>query len=317
MITAMELIVGIALLYYGAEWLVRGGVGIATRLGIPPLVIGLTLVSFATSSPELVVSIKAAISGSGDLSLGNVVGSNICNVGLILGMSSLLSPTAVDKRLLRFDIPLLLIVSMGFALLGITIGTVGRLAGGVFVILLVFYLLHNLAIARQGATSGVANSSEVEENRNLKVPFALFLVIVGLGALILGAQLMVSGAVTIATLLGVSNAVIGLTVVAIGTSLPELATSVVAALKHQDDIAIGNVIGSNLFNLLCIMGIAPLISPVHATGLTGVDWTVMLFYTLALYPLVHCNRQIGRKSGSALLTVFVLYMTWLVISVAK
>ncbi|WP_288561851.1 calcium/sodium antiporter, partial [uncultured Victivallis sp.] len=238
MLIAIQLLAGIALLYYGAEWLVKGGVGIAARLGIPPLIIGLTLVSFATSAPELVVSVKAALAGSGDISIGNVVGSNICNVGLILGLSALITPLAVEKQLLKFDVPVLIAVSLLLSGLGIATGGIGRIAGAVFFLLLIGYVLCNVRTALKGDGANDAEvADEVKENRNMKLPTAFALVAVGLAALVGGAHLLVEGAVAIGDALGVSKAVIGLTVVAVGTSLPELATSVVAAIRHQDDIA--------------------------------------------------------------------------------
>lgn len=317
MLIAIQLLAGIALLYYGAEWLVKGGVGIAARLGIPPLIIGLTLVSFATSAPELVVSVKAALAGSGDISIGNVVGSNICNVGLILGLSALITPLAVEKQLLKFDVPVLIAVSLLLSGLGIATGGIGRIAGAVFFLLLIGYVLCNVRTALKGGGAPDDEvADEVRENRNMKLPTAFALVAVGLAALVGGAHLLVEGAVAIGDALGISKAVIGLTVVAIGTSLPELATSVVAAIRHQDDIAIGNVVGSNIFNILCIMGIAPLIRPVQASGITWIDWSLMLFYTILLYPMVRSGSRINRWEGGGLLAVFVGYMAWLVINAA-
>lgn len=318
MLIAIQLLAGIALLYYGAEWLVKGGVGIAARLGIPPLIIGLTLVSFATSAPELVVSVQAALAGSGDISIGNVVGSNICNVGLILGLSALITPLKVEKQLLKFDVPVLFVVSLLLSGIGIAAGGIGRIAGAVFLLLLIGYILCNVRSALKGGgrEDDGEVADEVKANRNLKLPAAFALVAAGLAALVGGAHLLVEGAVAIGDALGISKAVIGLTIVAIGTSLPELATSVVAAIRHQDDIAIGNVVGSNIFNILCIMGIAPLLRPVQASGITWVDWSLMLFYAIVLYPMVRSGSRINRLEGGVLLTIFIGYMAWLVVNAA-
>lgn len=317
MLIAIQLLAGITLLYYGAEWLVKGGVGIAARLGIPPLIIGLTLVSFATSAPELVVSVKAALAGSGDISIGNVVGSNICNVGLILGLSALITPLAVEKQLLKFDVPVLIAVSLLLSGLGIATGGIGRIAGAVFFLLLIGYILCNVRTAlKSGGANDAEVADEVKENRNMKLPTAFALVAVGLAALVGGAHLLVEGAVAIGDALGVSKAVIGLTVVAIGTSLPELATSVVAAIRHQDDIAIGNVVGSNIFNVFAILGIAPLISPLRNATLSYVDLGVMLLCSVLLLPIMRTGWKISRLEGVFLLLIYIAYTAWLIMQSA-
>jgi cation:H+ antiporter len=301
-------IAGIALLYYGAEWLVQGGVAIAERLGIPSLIIGLTLVSFATSAPELVVSISAALAGKGDISIGNVVGSNICNIGLILGLSALLTPLAVQKQLLKFDVPLLIAVSLVFAGIGWYFKDFSRLCGILFVLLLTAYIAWSIYAARKAGEEG--ESSE-EKCSLLK---AVILVLLGLGALILGGKFLVSGGIAIGVKLGIRDAIIGLTIVAIGTSLPELATSVVAALRKETDIAIGNVVGSNIFNILAIMGITPIISPVRSQSIYCWDWVAMLVLTLLLYPFMKSGMKISRKEGAFYLLLFTGYMVWLVYS---
>ena len=301
-------IAGIALLYYGAEWLVQGGVAIAEKLGIPPLIIGLTLVSFATSAPELVVSISAALAGKGDISIGNVVGSNICNIGLILGLSALLTPLAVQKQLLKFDVPLLIAVSLVFAGIGWYFKGFSRLCGILFVLPLGAYIAWNIYAARK---SGGEEESSDGKCSLLK---AVFLVLIGLGALIFGGKFLVSGGIAIGVKLGIRDAIIGLTIVAIGTSLPELATSVVAALRKETDIAIGNVVGSNIFNILAIMGITPIISPVRSQSIYRWDWVAMLVLTLLLYPFMKSGMKISRKEGAFYLLLFTGYMVWLVYS---
>ena len=302
-------VVGIALLYYGAEYLIRGGVSIANRLRIPPLVIGLTLVAFGTSAPELCVSVDAALKGSGDISVGNVVGSNICNIALILGLSALIATLNVNRKLLRLDMPVMMASALALCVCCLAWGGVGRwqaltLLGG-----LVLYLGWCLYAGRRDGASG-----EEDESLSVRytVPVALLCVVGGLGGLVLGAKLFVGCAVHIARLLSVSEAVIGLTVVAVGTSLPELATSVVAALRGEKDIAVGNVVGSNIFNVMCILGIAPLISPISSPGIGLVDLGLMAGLSVLLYPMMRRDLVIGRLEGAALVLVYVAYLAWLV-----
>ena len=302
------LICGIALLYYGAEWLVKGGVSIAERSGVPPLIIGLTLVSFATSAPELVVSINAAFSGSGDISVGNVVGSNICNIGLILGLSALLTPLAVQKQLLKVDVPLLIVLSLIFAGIGWYCNGFNRLSGLLFVLMLSAYILWNIYSARKSGEKGESSGE------NLSMTAAVFFVLGGLAALVIGGRLLVFGGVAVGRALGIREAVIGLTIVAIGTSLPELATSIVAAVRKEADIAIGNVVGSNIFNILAIMGIAPLLKPIRSASINIWDWAVMLLLTILLFPIMKSGQKISRKSGLLLLVIFAAYMAWIVYS---
>ena len=302
------LIAGIALLYYGAEWLVNGGVSIAERLGIPPLIIGLTLVSFATSAPELVVSINAAFSGNGDISVGNVVGSNICNIGLILGLSALLTPLAIQKQLVKLDVPLLIGLSVLFAGIGWYCGGFNHFSGLLFVLLLAAYICWSIRAARK------SGKKEEKSGNTLSLTASIFLVIAGLAVLVIGGRLLVSGGVAVGKALGIRDAVIGLTIVAIGTSLPELATSIVAAVRKEADIAIGNVIGSNIFNILAIMGIVPVLKPVRSGSINIWDWGVMLLLTLLLYPIMKNKQTIARKSGVVLLLIFAAYMVWIVYS---
>ncbi len=312
-----ELAGGLILLYFGAEWLVRGGVAIARRLQVSPLIIGLTLVAFATSSPELVVSVTAAFEGNGDICVGNVVGSNICNILLILGTAALITPLRVKIQLLRFDVPILVGVSAVFAVWGVLFGGFSRPAGLVMFAGLVVYTAWNVIASRREARRNPELNEEYRRQmdsggRGRGWPIAVVLVIVGLAALVGGGKFLVEGAVKIGQAAGLSDAFISLTVVAVGTSLPELATSVVAAVRKQQDIAIGNVVGSNIFNILGIMGLAPLIRPVHTVGIQWMDWSMMLFATLLLVPFMWSGFRISRKEGGVLLLLFAGYLTWLV-----
>ena len=301
-------IAGIALLYYGAEFLIKGGVSIALKMKVPALVIGLTLVAFGTSAPELVVSIDAVLKGSGDISIGNVLGSNVCNIALILGLSALIAPLAVQKKLLKFDMPLLVAASVLMSLFCYFSKGITRWQGGIFFIAIITYTLYSIYA---GKKDGADADDEVSNSKIYPYYLAAIFVIGGLLGLISGAKLFVNAAIFIARAGGVSDAVIGLTVVALGTSLPELATSVVAAIKGEQDIAIGNVVGSNLFNILCILGIAPLISPIHAPQIDWVDLGTMLFVTVALFPAMRTGWKINRAEGAFFLLIYIAYTAYL------
>ena len=309
-------IAALAFLYYGAEFLVKGGVAIAKKLHVSSLVIGLTLVACATSAPELVVSMEGAWKGLGGIALGNVVGSNICNIALILGCSALVRPLTVHKDLFKWDVPIMVLSALLLALITIFTGGLGRIAGGVFLLFLIIYTVVNIRSARKNELaklSAPANEEKKEENeKETKLFSAIFFCILGLGLLIAGGKFLVESAVFFAGKLGVSQAVIGLTVVAVGTSLPELATSMVAAFKGEEDIAIGNVVGSNIFNILGIMGIAPLISPFTSSGIGIMDMGWLIALSLLLVPLMYTGWKISRKEGGFLLLAYIVYITLLI-----
>lgn len=304
-------IVSVALLYYGAEFLVDGGVALAKKMKISSLVIGLTLVSFATSAPELVVSTEAAMKGFGGIAFGNVVGSNICNVGLILGISALIAPFVINRQLLKVDVPVMLFVTLILAGLFFFTGGVGRIAGASLFVIGVIYTVASIYIARK---KGVEEDAE-EEEKLVPVWKGVLYVVLGVAMLCGGGKLLVISAVYFAKLFQVPDAVIALTVVAVGTSLPELATSLMAAVKGENDIAIGNVVGSNLLNIVIIMGLAPLCSPVAATGIKPFDIYALLVITFALVPMLYMGKILGRISGGILLLLYVAYTTYLVMTV--
>ena len=309
-------LVGLILLYYGAEFLVKGGVNIATRLKVSPLVIGLTLVAFATSAPELVVSVDSALKDMGNISIGNVVGSNICNITLILGLSAAITPLKVNRDLFRLDVPVLILSCLVFTGFCFYSKGINRWEGLLFLISIIAYTVWSIMKAKQLEKKNrniVQDAAEMlEAEREFPVTLAVLLAGAGLAGLVGGAKLFVGCAVYIAKALSVSDAVIGLTIVAVGTSLPELATSVVAAIKGEKDIAIGNVVGSNIFNILAIMGIAPLFRPLHAPGISPVDLGLMVFCTLVLYPIMKTGYKISRKEGIFLLAVYIAYTVWLI-----
>ena len=301
---------GSALLYLGAEGLVRGSSALALRMGLSPLVVGLTVVAFGTSMPELVVSVEAALGGQGAIAVGNVVGSNIGNVGLILGLSALIAPLAVQARIIRLDLPLLVVLSAALAAL-LSDGHLGRLEGALLFGGLLAYTGFTLLAARRESAAVEAEFAEGLPKPSGRPTVDAALLLGGLGLLVLGARLLVSGAVTVAEAAGLGPAVIGLTIVAIGTSLPELATSVVAALKGEGDIAVGNVVGSNLFNILGILGAASLVRPLDAAGIGWVDLAVMCGFALLLVPLMWTGRRVSRAEGGVLLGAYVAYLVYL------
>ena len=312
-----QILAGVVLLYFGAEWLVSGGVKIATRLAVPSLIIGLTLVAFGTSAPELAVSIDAALNGQGDISIGNVAGSNICNIGLILGAAALINPLSVKLQLFKFDSPVMVLAALGLALFCWFTGGVPRWGGGLFLLLFAAYTIVLILLARREKRDADNSVSEEEHILSWRDSFwfSAVLVIVGLGLLIAGAKILVTGAVEIGRICGLSEAVIGLTIVAIGTSLPELATSVVAAVRGERDIAVGNVVGSNIFNVFAIMGIVPLLSPVKVSGIGLVDWVVLLLFSVLLLPLMRSGFEFSRKEGAVLVVGFIAYLVYLVLAV--
>ncbi len=311
-------IAGLVLLYYGAEFLVKGGVSIAVRMKVSPLVIGLTLVAFATSAPELVVSIDAALKGAGNISLGNIVGSNICNIALILGLCSMITPLRVNRKLFQLDVPLMILSAVVLAIFYFITCGVNRIEAGIFFIGILAYTCWSIYNSRKEGQQDPELMAEAEEEvtsqKHYGILLSLLFVLGGLAALVGGAKLFVNGAVYFAKLLSISDAVIGLTVVAVGTSLPELATSLVAAIRGEKDIAIGNIVGSNIFNILAILGIAPLIAPIHAPGISYVDIGLMLFVSIILYPIMKTGLVISRKEGAFLFATYIAYTVWLIIS---
>jgi cation:H+ antiporter len=306
----LSLLGGFICLFAGADALVRGASSLALRLGLTPLVIGLTVVAFGTSAPELVVSIQAALAGQGDIAVANVVGSNIFNIAVILGLAAVILPLRVQFQLIRFDTP----VMVGVALLGAVClldGRLGRVEAGLFVALLVAYTVINVRLARRQATA------EVEQEFAAQIGSAprrawmdLLLILGGLGLLVLGSHWLVGGAVQLARSWGMSEALIGLTIIAAGTSLPELATSVVAALRRASDIAIGNIVGSNIYNVLGILGTSALIAPLHAPGLLLLDLAIMVGLGLVLLPIIIWGRDVNRWEGAFLLASYGGYL-WL------
>lgn len=306
----LYLIAGLVLLFWGAEGLIRGSSNLAIKMGITPLVVGLTVVAFGTSTPELVVSLKAALLGNSSISLGNVVGSNIANIALILGVAALIRPLDVHAKVIMREIPIMIGISLLLLLLLVD-GELGFFDGLIFVVGIVIYTIVNVLMARKEKNPEVDNEFKEGLKSKLGIPVSIFLMIAGLGLLIFGANLFVQSAVAIAKMFNVSDAIIGLTIVAIGTSLPELITSIVAAYKKEADIAIGNVVGSNVFNILGILGITALIIPISSVGISYVDLGVMVFAAIILFPLSRSGFSISRFEGAILLIGYFGYVYYL------
>jgi len=316
MISSIYLLAGLGLLYFGAQVLLKGGAGLALRLGLNPLLVGLTIIAYGTSSPELVVSVSAALQGNGAIALGNVVGSNICNIALILGLCALITPLGASAQIIRHEIPIMIGVTAGFILMLLD-GVVARWEGGLLLAGVVIYTWHTVVLARRESAAARAVEAEAEFAKELPpTPPALgptvAMIVGGLALLIGGSHAFVTGAVALAKVWGVSDLVIGLTVVAVGTSMPELASSLVAAVRKHGDVAIGNVVGSNIFNILGIVGVAALIRPLDASGLSWVDLGVMFALAVALLPVARSGGRVNRWEGLVLLLVFVVYTVWLI-----
>lgn len=312
LLTLFYLLLGLVLLYYGAEGLVRGSSSLALRLGLSPLLVGLTVVAFGTSAPELVVSLKAASMGQGDISVGNVVGSNICNIGLILGLSALIVPIRVASQIVRVDTPIMIAATL-LSLWFLHDGELSRAEGIILFALLLGYLVFSIVLAKKKSSDVLAGefSEEVKVTKGGVILDVVF-VAGGLVLLVLGARMLVSAAVDIARAAGLSEAVIGLTIVAVGTSLPELATSLVAAVKKEADIAVGNVVGSNIFNILGILGVSATIIPLSSSGITSIDLGMMMLFALVLWGFAWTGHRINRIEGALLLLAYTGYTVWLV-----
>jgi cation:H+ antiporter len=312
-VTLLLFLLGLGLLLVGAELLVRGSATLAERVGIPPLVVGLTVVAFGTSSPEFAVTIQSALEGRADLALGNVVGSNVFNVLFILGISGLVAPLVVSRQLVRVEVPVMIGVSALVWVLALD-GVLARWEGFFLVAGLVAYIGFQMRGARK--EPGVPT---VADAKKASIPVQLVLIAAGLGMLVLGSRWLVNGAVEVATRLGVSQLVIGLTVVAAGTSLPEVATSVLASLRGQRDIAVGNVVGSNVFNLLGVLGVAGALSTgiVIPAAALSFDLPVMTVVALACLPIFFTGMAITRWEAGIFLGYYGAYTTYLILRAAE
>lgn len=299
---------GLAALFVGGELLVRGAVAAALRLGISAFVVGVVVVGFGTSMPELLVSVRAALAGTPAIALGNVIGSNIANILLIAGIGIAIAPVAALDRANRTDVIVMLV--SGLAATGLLFfDTIGRAIGLGLLVLLAVYLGNAV---RSDSDAGAATEQPVAGSGAAAVPVIALLLVGGLALLFAGAEMLINGATAIARGLGISEAVIGLTIVAVGTSLPELATTLVAAIRRQGDVAIGNVIGSNIFNIFGILGATALVVPIPAAGVLAPGDALMLGLATAVFAaLLLSGRTIGRVWGIALLATYAGYTAWL------
>ena len=303
------LALGFVLLVKGADWFVEGASKVAEKFGIPQLVIGLTIVAIGTSLPEAAVSVSAALKGSAEITIGNIVGSNIMNVLVILGVSSVITPIAVQKSTVRYELPFVIAVSALLMGIGYTDNVVGRADGIILWGLLICYLWYLLHMAKKGG-----NDSEDNSKRDKPMPVwkMILLILVGAAMIVLGSDVAVDAATALARIFGMSERLIGLTIVAFGTSLPELVTSATAAIKGKADIAVGNIVGSNIFNILFVVGTSALITPVAYAANFFVDSIVCIATAVLLWVLVVKNKRLGRAGGACMLVCYAAYFMYLI-----
>ncbi|WP_062353707.1 calcium/sodium antiporter [Bacillus kwashiorkori] len=309
------LLLGFGLLIKGADYFVEGSSNLATLMRVSPMIIGLTIVAFGTSSPEATVSIIAAINGNADISLGNVVGSNIFNLTLVVGLAAFLYPLKVENETIRKEIPFTLLASVALlifmsdvTLQGFMNNFITRSDGLTLLLFFAIFMYYVLEVARNRR-----QTVEEGEKTNLAWGKNIFLTVIGLGAIILGGELVVSNSKKIAYALGMSETLVGLTIVAVGTSLPELVTSVTAALKKKSEIAIGNIVGSNIFNILLVLGISSSITPLAVNGKVFVDVIIMIFFTFVLLIFSRTKYRIGKTEGLILAVSYVAYLTYIIL----
>lgn len=302
------LVLGFVLLVKGADWFVEGASKLAEKFGIPQLVIGLTIVAIGTSLPEAAVSTSAALKGSAEITIGNVLGSNIMNVLLILGITSVISPLLVQKSTVRYEIPMVIAASVLLPAMGIFDGTVGRIDGVILLAGVVLYLIYLLYMTKKG--QAVAEESK-EENKECGILKMLLMILIGGVMIVIGSDVTVDAATELARIFGMSERLIGLTIVAFGTSLPELVTSVTAAIKGKADIAVGNIIGSNIFNILFVVGIASVITPVVYAGAFVVDSIVCIATAVLLWLCVVRKQKLQRSGGIIMLICYAAYFIYL------
>lgn len=306
----VQVIGGLIILVIGGEFLVRGAVALANKFGVPTLIVGLTIVSFGTSAPEMVISIQAVLNGLPDISIGNIVGSNIANILLVLGVTALIFPIAVDNKVLRRDTPLMMFATILFAMFMFS-GEITRFHSIVFLGMMVIYTIYLFRSVKSGADAELLE--ELEEETDVQMPLwkAGGAMIIGLVMLAYGSDVMVSGASSMAMALGVTEAMVGLTIVALGTSAPELVTCVVAAYRKHSDIAIGNIIGSNLFNIAVIGGSAAMVKPIYVDPLfLEYDVWLLILTTCLIIAFMLTGNRICRREGIVLVTGYAAYTYW-------
>ena len=309
LLNTVFIVLGIILVLWGADRMTEGSVALAERFNVSQLTIGLTIVAMGTSLPEFCVSLVSALKGTPDLAVGNIVGSNIFNALLIVGVAAMVTPINITLTTVRKDIPFALVASVLLMMMCFD-GKISRLNGAILLAMFAIFMVITFKTAGQDPQT---QNDDKPAKKPMKLWLCVVFIIAGLGALILGSELFVNGATKVATLLGVSQAVIGLTIVAGGTSLPELATSVVAARKGNSGIAIGNVLGSNVFNILFILGVTGVISPMHMQGITMMDLSVMVTAMIMLWLFSYTKLTLERWEGAVLTASFLIYMGYLLV----
>lgn len=306
MVDFLYIIAGFILLVKGGDYLVDGAVSIARFAKLSPMIIGMTVIGFGTSCPELLVSTQAALAGSPGIAIGNVVGSNIANIALILGVTSLIHPVPTTRQIVYRDGLSMLCFVLAMCTFAYTLNVIDRWEGAVMVAVLILFVSWQIRSCRK---SGQEDSVAEEQTRTYSLPVSIVLVLVSFGAMVMGSNLLVEGATDVARLLGVSERVIGLTIVAVGTSLPELFASVIAARKGQTDMAVGNIIGSVSFNCLCVVGVASVVTPImdSAVGFIG-DYLWMAALSIALLVMLRSDYRLSRREGIILTLAYVIYI---------
>ena len=321
LIQSILFIAGITGVYFGAEWLVKGSSKLSRDLGIKPIVIGLTVVAFGTSSPELAVSLTASIKGSNDIAIGNIIGSNIANIGLILGISAIVLPLQVERIIMKRELPLMIAISAALYFMAIDkkIGLIDGVILFTGIIIFVSYQVYNTINSKRKSGNSTDNADGktcITESTDKQSPagrkyllYNILYIVIGLACLLVGSHILVKSAIFIAGKLGVSEMLIGLTVVAFGTSVPEMATSVVSVLRKEADICVGNVIGSNIFNILMVIGSVALVRPLNVARETlFFEFPVMLLFSVALIPMIRGNLRVNRLEGCLLTAGYFVFI---------
>ncbi len=307
------LIIGFVMLIKGADWFVDGAAGIADKLHIPQLIIGLTIVAMGTSAPEAAISISASVQGSADIAVGNVLGSNILNVLIILGITSIITPLAVQKSTVKYELPFVIIISVIFGLIGLFDNSIGFIDGILLWVLFIAYIAYLFIMTKRGKIQADESNDEDNDKKPKKVWQLILFGIIGIALVVLGSNITVNAATEIATMFGMSERFIGLTIVALGTSLPELVTSITAALKKNADIAIGNIVGSNIFNILFVIGTSALITPVAYQSQFLIDSIFCVATAMLLLLLVlNKDKKLKRWGGIIMLICYVGYFVYLI-----
>jgi cation:H+ antiporter len=311
LLIALYITGGLVLLYFGADWLVNGAITLSLHFGLSPLIVGLTVVALGTSVPEALVSVQAAIGHQGGIAVGNVVGSNILNIAMILGLSALINPLKVNSHIVKADVPLLVGATFMLVVL-LEDFHISRMEGAFLLLCIAGYVVGNImTVKKTTPEENKIEGLEVPKDTGKTLWRDVALLIVGIITLGFGSNFLVKGAVDLARIWGLSEALIGLTIVSIGTGTPELATALMAAYRKSADLAIGNAVGSNLFNIMFVLGLAGLVAPLDAKGINSSDLYVMLAVTILLLPTVWTGRVLDRKEGFLFLAIYIGYLYYL------